>query len=131
MELYTIVIITIMINMVMASVLFIYSVYVIFKYLLQVDLKLFVILHYVFAVPLLLIDVIMPVALYFELSELNKDKQINFNDLAIPKSFYAIMGVLHDIFYIGLILQMICGLAQVSTSLGLLLNFGEGTLKNT
>lgn len=115
----------------MASVLFIYSVYVIFKYLLQVDLKLFVILHYVFAVPLLLIDVIMPVALYFELSELNKDKQINFNDLAIPKSFYAIMGVLHDIFYIGLILQMICGLAQVSTSLGLLLNFGEGTLKNT
>ena len=130
MELYTIVKITIMINMVMASVLFIYSVYVIFKYLLQVDLKLFVILHYVFAVPILLIDVIMPAALYSELkkSDKDKDKQINFNDLEIPNSFYAIMGVLHDIFYIGLILQMICGLAQVSTSLGLLLNFGEGTL---
>ena len=37
---------------------------------------------------------------------------------------YTILGAIHDIFYMGLVLQMITGVAQVSTSLKMINIFG-------
>ena len=55
---YALIITTCSIDLFLAASLLVVCLYVIIKYLLQVDRKLFVTLHYVFATPLCLIDVI-------------------------------------------------------------------------
>ena len=57
------------INFLLALALFGACIYVIFKYLLQVDRKLFVTLHYIFAVPLAITGMITSVAIYMDLPE--------------------------------------------------------------
>ena len=54
----------------------------------------------------------------------NKD----LGDVLIESETYLILGTIHDIFYMGLVLQMITGVAQVSTSLKMIDIFGSSSM---
>ena len=58
----TVVLISIGVNMLLAFIAFIFCAFVIVKYLIQIDSKLFVVLYYAFAVPLLLTDMCLMIA---------------------------------------------------------------------
>ena len=100
---YALLITTSSIDLVLAVGFFGVCIYVIVKYLLQMDQKLFVTLHYVFATPLILVDVITYITIYFELPKLEDGTKIQFDD-AINLSIYKSMREIHSIFYVGLIL---------------------------
>ena len=110
------------VNLVLAFAGFAFCLFVTGKYLIQMDRKLFVVLHYTFAVPLLLSDVAQAIAIYIELPEDEKTFDL---EAPITNNFISITNGVHEILYIGLVLQMICGIATVSTSLRLLLMHGN------
>ena len=90
--------------------------FVIGKYLIKRDQKIFVTLFYSFAVPLMITDIILMMAELTNMEKVPSDEQVVLQD-EVLLDFHVVIDGLHDIFYIGMVLSMISGIATISTGL--------------
>ena len=90
--------------------------FVIGKYLIKRDQKIFVTLFYCFAVPLMITDII------YSMNDLTNMEKVPSDTEAVLQGtinlcFHVVIDGLHDVFYIGMVLSMISGIATISTGL--------------
>ena len=75
--------------------------YIVFKYLIQMDCKLYICLHYIFAIPLLVADVIISIVMFISL-ENGENSPIHL-DRPLQTNFINVMEALRMILYVGLV----------------------------
>ena len=96
--------------------------YVTFKYLIKREQKLYITLFYCFSVPLMITDIM---ATMYQLVEMKNTTEVAEKEIDPDRThvgFYEAVFFIGDVFYIGLVLSMISGIATISTGLEIILD---------
>ena len=105
------------INLVLIALLIYYGFKVITKYMLRMGIcMVFVNMFYILSALLLLSDLFLVYAVYFELPD--KDPAFNMSD-DIPVNVFTVVNSAHSVIYIALVLLMVGAMVQITTGLKL------------